>query len=297
LLSSGTDQEDAGLSTCLLKSGSPFRLSLILGLALGMMVTGTQSALGGQTPGAGERTRLYDTCRPGVHPAPAQENPRYDVLIICHAGGWGNVPLKYTDDLRPVVLGIEEYLESRGLRTKVIQYNRLPHSPLGEFIITSELWGLHTLCARRYAHRLERILHEHPDLLVVMVGLSNGAAFSNAVMAQLEDWTFDRVLSIECGPPVYYFPVESDRILTIIRPGQDPLFSEHPDLVLSNTVGILVDMVVSLLTGSPLSFQTALRESGHEYPWLEIAPEVTAFIDSWLDGRATSPASSHTGQE
>jgi hypothetical protein len=199
--------------------------------------------------------------------------------------------------MMPIVFGTKEYLETRGLRTKVIEYDRLPASPLARLVITAELWGLHSTGARRCARRLERVMSKHHDLRVVMVGLSNGAAFANSVMAQLEDWTSGRVISVECGPPVYYLPVESDRILTVIRQGEDPLFSERPDVVLSNTLGILVGMVVSLLNGSPLSFEAALRESGHEYPWPEIAAEVTGFIDRWLDGQTAFPAGSPSDPE
>ena len=267
---------------------------LILWIVLTAMLVGAPTA---DSTGIAGRDRRLDTCRTGAQPPPEQEGTACDVLIVSHAGGWGNVPLKYADDLRPIVLGTGGYLQSRGLRTKVIQCDRLPATPLGEFIMTAELWGLHNTCARRHARRLEGVLRKHPDLRVVMVGLSNGAAFANAVMAQLEDWAFDRAISVECGPPVYYLPVESDRSLTIIKQGEDPLFSGVPDQVLSNTVGVLAGMVVSLLSGSPLSFQAALRESGHEYLWPEIAPEVTGFIDRWLDDQTASPVGSHPGQQ
>ncbi|UCG43398.1 MAG: hypothetical protein JSU73_01915 [candidate division WOR-3 bacterium] len=269
-----------------------FPASLLLVLAA--LLSGTTAALGKETAGTAGRARSHDSCRPGALPAsgPEARHAGPDALVVCHVGGWGDVPLKHADDMMPIALGTKEYLETRGLRTRIIEYDRLPASPLARLVITAELWGLHSTGARRCARRLERVLGKHPDLGVVMVGLSNGAAFANSVMAELEDWTSDRVISVECGPPVYYVPVESDRILTIIRSGEDPLFSEEPDVVLSNTLGILVEMVVSLLNRSPLSFEAALRESGHEYPWPEIAVEVTGLIDRWLDGQTAFPARS-----
>jgi hypothetical protein len=259
----------------------------------------TPSALGSENTGISGRARPHDTCRPGsaVMPTPEAARADCDVLIVSHTGGWGNMPLRLADDLRPVVLGIREHLESRGLRTCLSQHNRLPQCPLPCLVITAELCGLHNTYAPRYARRLESVLRRHPRLQVVMVGLSNGAAFANGVMTQLEDWAFERVVSVECGPPFYHTPLESDRILPLTHIGEDPLSQGELGLIVGTGLTAAGEMAWSWLSGRPLTLTEALSFTSHGYTWPSIGPTVTEFLDRWLDGRAASPDNSGPGQE
>jgi hypothetical protein len=153
----------------------------------------------------------------------------------------------------------------------------------GKAWISIEMLGFHQACASAAAVTLEQLLKEHPGLEVVMVGLSNGAAFATGTMEQLDDWALGNVSSVELGVPFYYpEAIECDAILYLNNQYQDPLVRGELDIVLVSLMTGLLRMVLARLESRDLSFPDALHIPNHAYPWLAIKPLVTRFLDRRL---------------
>jgi hypothetical protein len=111
-----------------------------------------------------------------------------------------------------------------------------------------------------------------------MAGLSNGAAFVDAAMADLKN---ENVLAIELGAPFWKKDVKSDKILSL---------NNQADILANGKLG---ELLVSLfkapfvwassnLSGKWMSFGTAVHLYGHDYTWPQVKAELVEFIEEKL---------------
>jgi hypothetical protein len=163
-----------------------------------------------------------------------------DFLLIHNPGGWGNSPLENCLHWeKSVVVGISATLEKLGYRLSFSQHFR-----------GGSGWREH--------------LRD-----VILIGISQGAGFSNAVMQRLSE--LKRVYSIELGVFFYYRPrrVLTERTLAIDSNGLTP------DAVIE---GDLLTMLMTLpaacfrwvnyrLRGRKVKFSRCIKLAGHDYHW------------------------------
>jgi len=206
-----------------------------------------------------------------------------DILLIHNPGGWGNSPLENCMNWeRSVVAGISTTLEKLGCSCSLSQYFR---GGVG--------WREHLRDIRDYlrffsferellAAEVEFLTRHVENLRVVMIGVSQGAGFSNAVMQRLSE--LKRVYSIELGVFFFHRPqrVITERTLIIDHNGL------MPDAVIE---GDLITMVMTLpmaflrwikyrLKGKPVNFSRCIKLAGHDYHWEY--PKVSQQIGDFL---------------
>jgi hypothetical protein len=193
-----------------------------------------------------------------------------DFLLIHNPGGWGNSPLESCLSWeRSVVAGISATLERLGYRLSFSQHFR-----------GGTGWREHLRDVRDYvrffsgkrrvlAAEVEFLTRHIENLRVILIGVSQGAGFSNAVMQRLNE--LKRVYSIELGVFFYYRPrrVITERTLAIDHNGLTP------DAVIE---GDLLTLVMTLpmaclrwvkyrLKGKPVKFSRCIKLAGHDYRW------------------------------
>jgi hypothetical protein len=203
------------------------------------------------------------------------------VVIMAHIGGWGNVPMEETDDIIPTIEGVKKHLRSRGISSVVVPHYRAQGGLLGKLLTVSELFELHHSDADRLCREVERFLWRHPQQRLVMVGLSNGAAFADEVMERLPDTVLNRVCAIEVGAPFLNPSDAGESVLRLDNHGEDPVAAGDYWVLLRVRMGVLVKGVYTWLTGREHP-RTGAFVAEHEYSWPSVREEVAGFLDRWL---------------
>ena len=223
--------------------------------------------------------RLWDTCRN------AQGK---DFLLIHNPGGWGCTPLEHLLRWeRSIVDGVSATIERLGYSWLLTQYFRSGNSWWAHMRDTKEqvrfLLKGKSSEARVMAAELKFIAKHINNLKIVLIGVSQGAAFGNAVMRQLGE--LRQVYSIELG---LFFPHMSRRVITertlaIDNNGVMPDPMAHRNL----RVGFRAYITAPLrwtryrLQGKPERFTYCVNAPGHDYSWEY--PEVQRQIVDFLD--------------
>ncbi len=197
-----------------------------------------------------------------------------DFLLIHNPGGFGGTPLEHLLLWeRSVVEGIIATIEQLGYSWLLIQYFRSGNS------WCSHLWdmkeqarffvkGEHSK-AQVMAAELEFITRHLNTIKVLLIGASQGAAFSNAVMRQPGERP--KVYSIELG---IFFPhmawrVITERTLAIDSNGVVPDPMAHRNLKAGFKAYITAPYrwAKYRLQGKPEKFTYCINAPGHDYNW------------------------------
>ena len=206
-----------------------------------------------------------------------------DFLLIHNPGGWGNATLENCMHWeKSVVAGICGTLEKLGYSLSFSQHLR---AGVG--------WREHLRDVRDYfrffavqrgvlAAEVEFLTRHIENLNVILIGVSQGAGFSNAVMQRLSE--LKRVYSIELGVFFYHRP---RRVIT-----ERTLIIDHNGLATDAVIeGDLMTMVMTLpmaflrwvkyqLKGKPVNFSRCIKLAGHDYHWEY--PKVSQQIGNFL---------------
>jgi hypothetical protein len=193
-----------------------------------------------------------------------------DFLLIHNPGGWGNSPLEGCLHWeRSVVAGISATLERLGYKLSFSQHFR-----------GGAGWREHLRDVQDYvrffsgkrqvlAAEVEFLTRHIENLRVILIGISQGAGFSNAVMQRLNE--LKRVYSIELGVFFYHRPrrVITERTLAIDHNGLAPDALIEGDLL---TLVMTLPMaclrwVKYRLKGEPVKFSRCIKLAGHDYHW------------------------------
>ena len=210
-----------------------------------------------------------------------------DFLLIHNSGGWGSTYLKDCLEWeRSVVEGVSATIEQLGYSPLLIQYFRSGHSKWEHVLGVRR--EIRFLLGRRYfeveimAAKLKFIAQHLGNLKVILIGASQGAAFGNAVMRNLDG--VHQVYSIELG---IFFPhvprrVITDRTLAIDNNGLMPDPMCHRNLWAGFKAYITAPFrwVKYRLQGNPQKFTYCVNTPGHEYSWEY--PEVQQRIRDFL---------------
>lgn len=219
--------------------------------------------------------RLVDIC------TRAQDK---DFLLIHNPGGWGHTPLERSLQWeRSIVEGIRDMVGGLGYTWLLTQYRRTGDNWLEKMRDAKEQTAFFTNKAKIMAAELKFITQHLSHLKVVMIGVSQGAAFGNAVMQELG--TSGRVYSVELGMP---FPYKSRRILnenTLAVDGNglmpDALMEWDVLTIVKTYLGAPFRWIKYKLQGKPAKFTYCINVPGHDYNWEypEVHGQIRAFLE------------------
>jgi len=206
-----------------------------------------------------------------------------DILLIHNPGGWGLTPLENLLQWeRSIVEGVSATIERLGHSMSLIQYFRT--SPGWPAILGDIREQTHFFVnkAQIMAAELNFITGHFQDLQVVMIGVSQGAAFTNAVSQNLKG--LDRLFTIELGLP---FPYKSKRVITERNLALDSN-GLMPDALMEWDVPTIVKTYMGApfrwfkykMQGKPVKFTYCVNVAGHDYNW--DYPEVQRQIEDFL---------------
>ncbi len=218
--------------------------------------------------------RLVDIC------AQAQDK---DFLLIHNPGGWGHTPLEHSLQWeRSIIEGARDKIAGLGYRWWLTQYTRSGYSWLDKARDAREQFTFFARKAKVMAAELNFIIQHLSHIRVIMIGVSQGAAFGNAVMEELGP--ADRVYSIELGMP---FPYKSRRIitentLTIDGNGLMPDALMEWDISTIGRTYLVAPFrwIKSRLRGKPKKFTHCINIPGHDYNWeyTEVQGQIGGFL-------------------
>ena len=208
-----------------------------------------------------------------------------DFLVIHNPGGWGS---KHMDHLlqweRSIVEGVNATIERLGYTSLLMQYFRSDEG-LGEIIrdIKDQI-RFFAIKRKILAAELEFITWHFKTLKVIMIGVSQGAAFSNAVLQSSNQ--LKQVHSIEIGMPFLYYNsrrVITQKTLAVDGNGLMPDAVMEWDIktMLKAFGGALFRWTKYQLQRKPKKFTYCVNVPGHEYNWdyPEVQQQIVDFLN------------------
>lgn len=220
-------------------------------------------------------SRLLDMC------ARAQDK---DFILIHNPGGWGTTHLENLLQWeRSIVEGVSTTIEKLGYTWSLMQYFRTNSGWREKMRDAKEQARFFISKARIMAAELKFVTQHFDTLRVIMIGVSQGAAFSNAVSQYLDG--HDRVFSLELGIP---FPYKSRRIITKRTLALDSN-GLMPDALMEWNIPIIVRTYLTApwrwikyrLQGKRIKFTYCVNVPGHDYNW--DYPEVQRQVEEFLN--------------
>ena len=207
-----------------------------------------------------------------------------DFLLIHNPGGWGTTHLENLLQWeRSIVEGVSETIEKLGYSQLLIQYFRTERGYMETLRDVREQARFFATKAKIMSAELKFITGHLNKLRVIMIGVSQGAAFSNAVSQQLNG--LNRVYDIELGIP---FPYKSRRVITRKTLALDSN-GLMPDALMEWDVPTIVRTYLTAplrwlkykLQRKNVKFTYCINVPGHDYNW--DYPEVQRQIEDFLN--------------
>lgn len=208
-----------------------------------------------------------------------------DLLIVHNPGGWGHARLDQCLEWeRGIVVGVEAAAQEMGYSCRTTQYFRTGHGWREEMRDLREQFRFFKSKANIMAAWLRFIIAHVNGIKVILLGVSQGAAFGDAVMQRLGDYY--PVFSIELGFPFIYKSrrVISRRTLAIEGNGS------KPDVMTRGNIWIGAGLLIAAffrwirynLEGRPIPLALCINAPGHEYDWgnPEIQKQIRDFLEA-----------------
>jgi len=206
-----------------------------------------------------------------------------DFLIIHNPGGWGTAELEHCLQWeRSIVDGINTTLERLGYTWLLIQHFRTESGWREHILDIKEQFHFFTSKAEIMSAEVEFLTRHTNNLRVILIGISQGAVFGNAVMQCLSG--LGQVYSIELG---MLFTQRSRRVVTERTLAIDSN-GLMPDAMMEwNIITMLKAFLTTpfrwikyQLEGKPVKLSHCINVPGHEYNWEH--PEVRQQIEDFL---------------
>ncbi len=207
-----------------------------------------------------------------------------DFLLIHTSGGWGSAGAGHCLQWeRSLVAGINATIEKLGYTPLLIQYFRTGLGWQEKIQDAKEQFQFFPVKATLMAAKLKFLTQHTNTLKIILIGVSQGAAFGNAVMQCLAN--LNQVYSIEVGMPFYY----NSRRVTTERTSVLDSNGVMPDAIVQrNPIGGLkayligpVKWLIYQLQGRPERFAQCINAPGHDYDWKY--PKVRQQIENFLE--------------
>lgn len=207
-----------------------------------------------------------------------------DFLLIHNPGGWGTTHLENCLQWeRSIVEGINTTIKELGYSCYLLQYFRTGNGWREIMRDIREQFRFFTTKSAIMTAELEFITRHISNLNVILIGVSQGAAFSNAVLQNT--MALDRVYSIELGMPFQYESrrIATERTLAVNGNGLMPDALMEWDIVtiVKTYSSAPFRWVKYRLEGKPMKFARCINVPGHDYNWEY--PEVQRQIADFLE--------------
>jgi len=207
-----------------------------------------------------------------------------DILLIHNPGGWGSTRLDHLLQWeRSIVEGISGTIDKIGYKWAFMQYFR---SKNGWMAIMEDIREQSRFFENKsiiMAAELKFVADHFKNLQIVMIGVSQGAAFSNAVSQNLNG--LNRVSNIEIGAPFYYKSklVLDEKTLSLNSNGlmPDALMEWNIPTILKTYFSAPFRWAKYRLQGKKIKFTYCINLPGHDYNW--DYPEVQRQIEEFLE--------------
>jgi pimeloyl-ACP methyl ester carboxylesterase len=207
-----------------------------------------------------------------------------DFIIVHNPGGWGHARLDQCLEWeRSIVFGVKAVVEEMGYSFLLTQYFRSGLGWAEDMRDLGEQFRFFSSKADIIAAWLKFIISHVNGIKVILIGISQGAAFGNSVMQQLGGRY--PVYSLELGFPFQYKSrrVITERTLAVEDNGVEP------DILAQGNIwagaGILMAAPFKwmwyYLRGKPVEFAHCVSAPGHEYDWSN--PEIQRRIRDFLE--------------
>lgn len=212
-----------------------------------------------------------------------------EFLLIHNPGGWGGTPLaECLAWERSVVYGIAGTLERLGYSSLLTQHFRSENTWWGHMqdLVrqANSFFRGESSSVRTMATEMEFLMGHLTSLKIILIGISQGAAFSNAVMREVgED---PRIYSIELGFFFIHLPrrVITDRTLAIDSNGfmPDPMVQRNLRVGFKAYITAPWRWVKYRLQGNPQKFTYCINAAGHDYNWEypAVRRRITEFLET-----------------
>lgn len=208
-----------------------------------------------------------------------------DFLLIHNPGGWGTTRLENLLQWeRSIVEGVNATIERIGYTSLLMQYFRTGNGWREKIRDIKEQIRFFAVKRKILAAELEFVTRHSNSLRVILLGVSQGAAFSNAALQSSNQ--LERVYSIEVGMPFLRFNsrrVVTEKTLAVSGNGLVPDAVMEWDIktILKAFGGTFFRWVKYRLQRKPQEFSHCVNVPGHEYNWEY--PEVQRQIEDFLD--------------
>jgi hypothetical protein len=210
-----------------------------------------------------------------------------DFLLIHNPGGWGTTRLEHCLQWeRSIVDGIKNTIDRLGYNWLLIQHFRTGGGWQEYIRDINDQFYFFAFKANILAVEVEFLVRHIKNLRVILIGVSQGAAFADAVMQRLT--RFNQVYSIELG---MVFTQRSRRLITERTLAIDSN-GLMPDAMMEWNIMTMLKTFLSApfrwikycLTGKPKKFSHCINVPGHEYNWEypEVRQQIEHFLQSNL---------------
>ncbi len=207
-----------------------------------------------------------------------------DFLLIHNPGGWGTTHLENLLQWeRSIVEGVSATIDKLGCTQFLMQYFRSGRGWREIIADVREQYRFFQVKARIMAAVLDLITRHLDSIRVVIIGVSQGAAFTNAVTQYLDG--LGRVFTIELGTPFPYksHRVTTERTLSLDGNGlmPDALMEWDVSTILKTYLTAPFRWLKYKLQGKGVKFTYCINLPGHDYNW--DYPEVQRQIEDFLN--------------
>ncbi len=193
-----------------------------------------------------------------------------DFLIVHNPGGWGHAEFdRCLEWERSIVAGIKGVIEEMGYSSLLTQYFRSGRGWREQMRDLREQFRFFAPKAKIMAAWLRFILTHVNSIKVILVGISQGAAFGSAVMRQLGGHY--PVYSIELGFPFQYksWRIITERTIAVDSNGVKPDVLVQGNLIVGAKVLLAAPFkwLRYRLMGKQVPLALCINAPGHEYSW------------------------------
>lgn len=210
-----------------------------------------------------------------------------DILLVHNPGGWGNTRIEHCHAWeRSLAQGLSQAVAGLGFRWALVDHLRSGTGFRECWREGVEQARFFTGKAKVLAAELKFVLEHLGKVRVILLGVSQGAGFSNRVMLELDGAR--RVYSLEFGLPFFYRSrrVITERILAIDGNGLVPdALAEFQALPMTRAyLAAPFRWLRRRLQGERVKFADCINVRGHDYHWdyPEVQQRVTAFLEANL---------------